>query len=92
MNKFIQNNRVAVLTNPESGWYCVHGDLAKLFDPDLVQKVLNQDPTAPPGLIVEWLVLGDHFVVEWFQGLEVIRVFVPDIFLPFSRNDAWLVA
>jgi hypothetical protein len=74
MSKYIKNNRVAVLTNPESGWFSNHQDLDKLFDPKLVQQVL--DGTGPVGLIVEWLVPGDQFRIEQFNGKEVVTVLI----------------
>jgi hypothetical protein len=92
MNKHVVNNRVAVLTNPTHGWFTVHHDLARVFDPELVQKVLSGAPDVPPGLMVEWLVPGDRFVIEIWQGQETVRVFVPDIYIPYQRPDNWLVA
>lgn len=92
MNKFVRNNRVAVLIDPTKGWYTRHGDLSKAFDPNLVELVLTKSPQAPDGLQVEWLVPGDRFVIEHWQGQEVIRVLVPDLYIEFSGPDNWLTA
>jgi hypothetical protein len=74
MNRYIKDNRVAVLTNPDAGWYTIHYDIDKLFDPDLVQQVLGG--TGPDGLMVEWVVPGDQFRIETFNGKEVVTVLI----------------
>lgn len=92
MNKFVRDNRVAVLINPTHGWYTQHQDLARVFDPVLVEMVLSKSLRAPEGLQVEWLVPGDRFVIEIWQGQEIVRVLIPDLHIPFSRPDNWLTA
>lgn len=92
MNKYVQNDRVAVLINPTAGWYTVHGDLQKVFDPDLVKQVLSHDPDAPPGLQVEWLTPGDQFVIENWQGQEIVRVLIKFIHDPYLRPGNWITA
>ena len=93
--RYIKNNRIAVLTNPNSGWYTQHKDLIRTFDPELVQKVL--DGVGPPGLEIEWLVPGDRFRIEIVDGKEVITVLVVGSVpitgsLMSAQKEFWLTA
>ena len=96
MRKFIKGNRVAVLTKPQ-GWYTQHQDVEKLFDADLIQRVLDQDSTVDPELQVEWLIAGDRFRPEMFRGHEVITVLQVGT-TPITgsewkeQNKDWLIA
>jgi len=95
MNRYVKDNKVAVLTDPESGWYTIHHDSDKLFDPVLVQQVL--DGKGPNGLIVEWVVPGDQFRVEMFNGKEVVTVVIVGSspitgqYIP-AQHEHWLTA
>ena len=73
-NRYIRDGRVAVLTNPENGWYTKHLKEQLIFDVDIVQSVL--DGHGPHGLEVEWVMPGDLFCIETINGQEVVTVFI----------------
>jgi hypothetical protein len=73
-NRYIQNGRVAVLTNPTHGWYTKHLNEQLIFDVDIVQSVL--DGHGPHGLEVDWVMPGDRFCIETVNAQEVVTVLI----------------
>ena len=72
--RYTRDGKVAVVLSPSSGWYTLHGDWNRVFDPDLVQQIL--DGIGPPGLVVEWVNAGDLINVIQYHGQEKVQVLV----------------
>jgi hypothetical protein len=96
MRKVIKDGKVAVLVSPGfgGGWYTWNDDLGLqiLFDPDIVNAVLNGDfvvdvveklyPEAFTGgvkdLEVVWVPQGSRFEVREYDGSESLKIFEPE--------------
>lgn len=73
MRRYQRDGKIAVLYHAD-GWYTQHGYEELIFDPDLVQAVL--DGCCKHGLSLAWVMPGDKFRPELWQGQEIITVFV----------------
>ena len=94
MNKFIQDGKVAVIFSPDHGWWTNHFDDALVFDPAMVQQIL--DGFGPAHLQVTWVNTDDKFRPELFRGKEVILVKVPGTYeitgKSLDQDKKWLTA
>lgn len=73
-DRYIMDGRIAVLYHPD-GWYTKHGNESMLFSPRLISQVLKGQSSIP-GLCVEWVMPGDRFRPELYNGQEVITVLI----------------
>lgn len=80
MQRYIREGKVAVLVNPEFGWYTKHGNQERVFDVDVVQSVI--DGHGPPGLEIEWVDPGTPMQIVRHKGREMLRMLV--------RGTAWI--
>ena len=71
--RYEKDGKIAVLLSPY-GWYTRHGDWSKVFDPELVQQVI--DGQGPEGMIVEWVKPGDHINIVTHHGREKVQILV----------------
>jgi hypothetical protein len=101
MDKMIKDGKVAVLYSPGygAGWYSWENKEGLLFDPVIVQMVLNDkhdDITeyciekygsgyygGYDQLEVEWLPVGTAFRITEYDGYESIQL---------KEDDVWVVA
>jgi hypothetical protein len=92
MEKVIRDGKVAVLysTDYGSGWYTWNGIQALMYDPGLVELVLNNASSSDileycekewgiqlhgrPRLAVAWVSLGARFIIEEYDGMEIVRL------------------
>lgn len=95
--RFIKDGKVAVLVSPGfgAGWstWNTSGDESLLFDPEIVQAVLDGDRSKAveiatrkyPGgyyggggdLVVEWVDIGQRFEISEYDGSESLRLLSP---------------
>lgn len=94
--KLERNGKIAVLVSPGfgAGWSTWNNDIASVFDPEMVQAVLDGDyaeaeriaarnyPDAYMGgvenLTVEWVPKGSRFEIREYDGSESLHIFGPD--------------
>ena len=92
MDRVVRDGKVAVLysTDYGAGWYTWNGIQALLYDPGLVELVLNNASSSDiveycekewsiqlhgrPRLAVAWVPLGVRFRIEEYDGSETVML------------------
>jgi len=98
MEKLERDGKVAVLYSPGygAGWYTWGGDERMIFDPRIVQAVLDEDRKraieivaeidkniytgGAEDLAVQWIEKGTQFKINEYDGNESIEIIGPSSF------------
>jgi hypothetical protein len=74
MERYYDQGRVALLTNPRWGWWLKHQNWNLVFDPELIKLLLSNNKQKIKEIVPEWKHLVDELEVDWLQTGTLFRI------------------
>ena len=92
--RYVKDGKVAVILDPEFGWFTQHQDWNKVFDPAMAESIVAG--TGPENLVIEWVNPGDRIRIVQHHGKEKVMLLIRGIHWITGRDldkeIDWMVA